>query len=193
MSRTTRAFLWPIVAIGVALIVIPFAIGLPSKASAGQTLLDDLHPLMQPASVAKTVNYYDKTFAQLRPVAVGGVQAAGEAPKLIAALATPLHMTPTHVQQFLGTSFPAMANLIRSLPQLAPVFANVPPGLDHYRPLVSAIQGNVENYASVDSLPNLRLLTWFMVIPGVLLVLLAGWSLVSARRERIVAVPAHAS
>jgi hypothetical protein len=193
MSRTTRAFLWSIVAIGLALIVIPFAIGLPRKASAGQTLLDDLRPMMRPASVTKTVNYYDNTFVQLRPVAVGAVQAAGEAPKLVAALATPLHLTPAGVQQFLATSFPAMANLIRGLPQLAPVFAQVPPGLEHYQPLVRAIQGNVDNYASVDSLPNLRLFTWFMVIPGALLVLLAGGSVVTSRRERIVAVPAPAS
>jgi hypothetical protein len=193
MNRTTRTFLWPILAIGAALIVIPFAIGLPSKASAGQTMLDDLHPLMQPASVTKTVNYFDNTFVPLRPVAVGAVQAAGEAPKLIGALATPLHMTPTQVKQFLGTNFPATASLIGNLPQLAPVFANVPPGLVHYLPLVRAIQTNVGNYASVDSLPNLRLFTWILVIPGVLLVLLAGWPLVSARRERIAPVPAHAS
>jgi hypothetical protein len=193
MNRSTRVFLWPIVLIGVALIVIPFAIGLPGKASSGQTMLDDLHPLMQPASVNKTVYYFDSTFVPLRPVAVGAVKAAGEAPKLIGALATPLHMTPTQVTKFLGTNFPATANLLGGLPKLATVFGNVSPGIDHYVPLVRAIQGNVGNYAKVDSLPDLRLFTWFLVIPGALLLVLAGWPLVGARRERVAAVPAHAS
>jgi hypothetical protein len=192
MNRTTRVFLWPILLIGVVLIVIPFAIGLPGKASAGQTMLDDLHPLMQPASVQKTVYYFDNTFVPVRPVAVGAVQAGAEAPKLIGALATPLHMTPTQVTQFLGARFPATANLIGNLPKLTPVFANVPPGIVHYTPLVKAIQANVGNYAKVDSLPDLRLFTWVLVVPGALLVLLAGWPLVSARRRQVAAVVAHA-
>ena len=54
MNRLTRVSLWAIVAIAAVLIVIPFAIGLPSKAAAGQTMLENLHPLMQPASVNKT-------------------------------------------------------------------------------------------------------------------------------------------
>jgi hypothetical protein len=193
MNRTTRVCLSSIVVIGVALIVIPFAIGLPGKASSGQTMLGDLHPLMQPASVSKTVDYFDNTFVPLRPVAVGAVQAGGEAPKLIGALAAPLHMTPTQVTQFLSTNFPATANLLGNLPKLTSVFADVAPGIAHYTPLVKAIQANVGNYAKVDSLPDLRLFTWFLVIPGVLLVLLAGVPLVSARRRRVAAVPAHAS
>jgi hypothetical protein len=193
MNRTTRVFLWPILLIGVVLIVIPFAIGLPGKASAGQKMLDDLHSLMQPASVQKTDYYFNNTFVPLDPVSVGAVQAGAEAPKLIGALATPLHMTPTQVTQFLGTQFPATATLLGGLPKLAPVFRNVPPGIVHYTPLVKAIQANVGNYAKVDNLPDLRLFTWILVVPGALLVLLAAWPLVSARRRRVAVVPAHAS
>jgi hypothetical protein len=193
MNRTTRASLWAILLIGVVLIVIPFAIGLPGKASAGQTILDDLHPLMQPASVSKTVYYFNNTFVPLGPVSVGAVRAGTETPKLIGGLATPLHMTPNQLTQFLGAHFPATGALIGSLPKLSPVFANVPPGIVHYTPLVHAIQANVGNYAKVDSLPNLRLFTWILVVPGVLLVLLATWPLVSARRERVAAIPAHAT
>jgi hypothetical protein len=189
----TRKLLWPILLIGVVLIVVPFAISLPSKASAGQTMLDNFHPIMQRASVTKTVDYYNNTFVPLRGVAVGGVQASSETSNLIAALAKQLHMTPAQVQQFLATSFPAMAQLLEGLPQLAPVFSNVPPGLDHYLPLVKTMQANVSNYAKVDSLPNFRLFTWFFVVPGVLLVLLAGWGLLADRRVQSTAVPAHAT
>jgi len=44
----TRKVLWPVLVIGILLIVMPFAISLPSKASAGQTMLNEFHPIMQP-------------------------------------------------------------------------------------------------------------------------------------------------
>jgi hypothetical protein len=193
MTPIRRASLWTILVIGAALIVLPFAISLPSKASAGQTMMDNFHPIMQPKSVAKTVNYYNQTFVPLRPVAQGGVQAAAEVPQLIDGLAKQLHMTPAQVQQFLGQNFPAMAQLLGNFPKLVPVFTNVPPGLDHYLPLVSTMQANVRNYAKIDSLPNFRLFTWFFVIPGVLLIGLAGWPLVAGRRERTRAIAPQAA
>lgn len=189
-----RKVLWAVLVIGVALIVMPFAISLPSKASHGQTMMDQFRPIMQPASVESTVNYYNQTFTPLRPVAIGGVAAAGEVPQLIGTLSKQLHMTPVQLQQFLGKNFPATAALLGNLPRLTPVFKNVPPGLDHYLPLVRTMQANVGNYASIDSLPNFRLFTWFFVIPGVLLVLLAGWPLATERRSRrAVVAPAHAA
>ena len=167
-------FLWPILIIGIVLIVMPFAMSMPSKAGAGQDMLDNFRPIMQPANVTKTADYYNNTFINLRPVAEAGPQLAAEAPRLIAALAQQLNMTPEQVQQFLGSQFPAMAGLLGGLPQLVPVFANVPPGLDHYKPLVDVLQANVTNYQKVDSLPSFDLFTWFFVIPGILLVILAA-------------------
>jgi hypothetical protein len=181
MSRTK--LLYAVVAIGATLAAAPFAISLPGKASAGQRLIDNLHPYMQPASVTTTARYYDKTFVRLRPVAQGGSLGATEAPQLIATLAKQLRITPSGVERFLGSGFPALAQLIGSLPQLDPVFANVGAGLDHYKPLVRAMQSNVRNYASTDSLPDLRQLTWFFVAPGLLLILLGGSQLVAGRRD----------
>ena len=57
------------------------------------------------------------------------------------------------------------------------IFAAVPAGLAHYKPLVDTMQANVDNYKQVNSLPSFRLFTWFFVVPGALLVLLAGWGL----------------
>lgn len=179
----TRKLLWPILVIGILLIVAPFAISLPSKASAGQAMLDNFHPLMKPSNVATAANYYNNTFVPLRGVAVGGVQAADESPQLIDALAKQLHMTPAQVQQFMGKNFPAMSQLLTSLPQMKPVFAKVPAGLTYYKPLVTTMQANEANYAAVDSLPNFRLFTWFFVVPGALIVLLAGAGLLFGRRE----------
>lgn len=188
-----RGLWWAVLVIGIALIVMPLAISLPSKSSAGQDMIDNFNPIMQPASVEKTVDYYDNTFTPLGEVAVGARQVEKETPQLMQALAVQLGMTPKQVQQFLGTEFPATAGLLQSLPQLDPVFAGVPPGLDHYRPLVDTMETNVGNYDKIDSLPNFRLFTWFFVVPGVLLVVLAGWSLVSGRRTAPAGVTAPAA
>jgi hypothetical protein len=193
MYRVPRPTVWSIFAIGVVLIAIPFATGLPSKASAGHTLLHDLHPLMQPTSVNKTVDYYDKTFVPMRPVAVVARKASQETPKLLAGLAAQLHMTPAQLDSFLGTSFPATASLLEGLPKLAPIFEDVSPGLTHYQPLIKAISGSVGNFAQVDSLPDLRLFTWILVIPGGVLVLIAGGSLVGNRRRRVAPIPHSAA
>jgi len=102
-------------------------------------------------------------------------------------------MTEEQVQQFMATSYPAMAQMLAGLPQMeadfgsllsvmsanVDIFAQVPAGLTHYEPLVQTMQGNVSNYDSVDSLPNFRLFTWFFVVPGVLMVALASFGLLS--------------
>lgn len=166
MKDKRYLFLWPVLVIGVALIVIPFAMSMPSKVDAAQTMLDDFRPIMKAANVAKTADYYYETFVKLRPVADEGQALATEAPNLIATLAQRLNISPAEVQQLLG--------LLNNLPQLAPVFAKLVPALDHYKPLIDAMEGNVTNFQKLDSPPSFRLLTWFFVIPGILLVILAA-------------------
>ena len=202
---------WPILVIGVALIVLPLAMSLPSKSSAGQRMIDNFNPIMQPDNVATTADYYDNVFTKLRPVAnaisaetvttfqgygQGIVAVQAESAKLFPGLAQATGQTPQQVQQFFGQQFPATAQLFGNLPQMSQDFGNliglmsqnvavferVPPGLDHYKPLVNTMEGNVTNYEKIDSLPNFRLFTWFFVAPGILLVLLSGWGLLSGRR-----------
>jgi hypothetical protein len=96
---TRKAYFWPVLVIGVILVIAPFAISLPSKASAGQAMLDNFHPIMQPANVKETVTYFG-AFQDLRPVATGGIAAASEIPQLVAGLAKSLHMSPAQVEQF---------------------------------------------------------------------------------------------
>jgi hypothetical protein len=108
-------------------------------------------------------------------------------------------MPPALVQQ-LAAQYPAMAAMLKGLPQLdkdfgalmglmsanVDTFKRVPPGLDHYKPLVTTMQANVGNYQSVDALPRMGLFAWFFVIPGLLIVLAAAYLLVGDIRPEFV-------
>lgn len=183
MTYRFRWVLWPILVIGAVLVIAPFAMSLPSKASAGQKLLNDFHPIMQPAAVRTTVAY-DKVFQDLRPVALGATAASPEIPGLFSTLASSLHVSQTELVAFLRADFPAMAKMLQTFPQLVPVFKKVPPGLNWYAPIVNTMQANVSNYAKVDSLPNFNLFTSFFVVPGGLLVIFGALGIFAAYRPR---------
>jgi hypothetical protein len=201
-----RKLLWSVLAIGLALVITPFALGLPGKSAAGQRMLNNFQPIMQPDQVQTTANYYDHVFVPLGKVTpmmsaqnlakfeaymkgFSGMQT--DAAKLVPMLAQALHMTPAQVQKLIATQTPSMAAMLQNLPamrrdfsgllgtmqQNVGIFSRVPAGLAHYMPLVRTMQANVGNYKQVNSLPDFRLFTVFFVVPGVLLVLLAGYGL----------------
>jgi hypothetical protein len=207
-----RKLLWAVLVIGAVLVISPFALLLPTKASAGEEMLNGFQPIMQPDQVATTARYYNDVFVPLGQVTpmmsaknlakfqaymagMKGMQA--DSAKLVPLLAQALHMTPAQVQQMMATNLPAMAAMLQNLPQMQrdfnglistmqaneDIFAQVPAGLAHYEPLVSTMQANVDNYRDVNSLPSFRLFAWFFVIPGVLLILIAGYGLWTGRAE----------
>jgi hypothetical protein len=169
-------------------------------------MLNGFQPIMQPDQVKTTANYYDHVFVPLGKVTpmmsaqnlarfqaytkgFSGMQT--DAARLVPMLAQALHMTPAQVQKLMATQLPSMAAMLQNLPgmqrdfggllgtmqQNVGIFSQVPAGLAHYRPLVRTMQGNVTNYRQVNSLPDFRLFTFFFVVPGILLILLAGYGL----------------
>jgi hypothetical protein len=198
-----RKLLWGVLAIGLALVIAPLAIGLPGKAAAGQRMLNGFQPIMQPDQVKTTAYYYDRVFVPLGTVTpmmsaknlakfqgylkgFGGMQT--DAAKLVPVLAQALHMTPAKIQLMMSTQLPSMAAMLQNLPamqrdfggllgtmqQNVGIFSQVPAGLKHYQPLVTTMQANVNNYKQVNSLPDFRLFAFFFIVPGALLILLAG-------------------
>jgi hypothetical protein len=199
-----------VLVIGLALAIAPFAMGLPGKAAAGQRMLNGFQPIMQPAQVQKTAYYYNDVFVPLGKVTpmmsaanlakfqryLGGFSAMQtDAARLVPLLAQSLHMTPAQVQVLMSKQLPAMAAMLLSLPQMqrdfggllgtmqgnTDIFSQVPGGLAHYQPLVTTMQANVDNFRQVNSLPDFRLFTWFFVVPGLLLLVLAGYGLFGDR------------
>jgi hypothetical protein len=216
-----RKLLWAVFAIGLALVIAPLALGLPGKAAAGQRMMSGFQPIMQPDQVATTARYYNDVFVPLGTVTpmmsaqnlakfqaylkgFGGMQT--DSARLVPLLAQAMHMTPAQVQQMMATQLPSMAAMLQNLPAMqrdfggllgtmqanVGIFSQVPAGLTHYDPLVTTMQANVDNYKQVNSLPDFRLFTVFFVVPGVLLILLAGYGLFGATLRSRIAVHHHA-
>jgi hypothetical protein len=214
-----RKLLWAFFGIGLVLFAMPLVISMPGKARSGERMMQNFEPIMQPANVATTVDYYDNVFVPLGKVApamtdesvakfqgylqgMGGMQAEGD--KLMASFAAQTGMTPAQLQAYMAKEYPSMTGLLHNMPQMqkdfgqfmtlmsenTDIFARVPAGLAHYKPLVDTMEGNVDNYESVSSLPNFNLFTVFFMLPGALLAILAGIGLFAGRtRTEPVAAP----
>lgn len=161
-----RKLFWGVLVIGLALVIAPFALGMPGKSAAGQRMLNGFHPLMQRSAVQTTANYYNNVFTPLGQVSTQFTAAASN---------------PQMQKQ--------LAPLMPMLQPVMPIFKQVPAGLRWYGPLVHTMQANVNNYQQVNSLPDFRLFTWFFVLPGALLVLLAGIGLLGNPFAR--GLPSH--
>ena len=73
-----RNVLWAVLAIGLALVVVPFALGMPGKTAAGARMMSDFQPLMGADHVQKTADYYDNVFVPLGGVATQFTAAASD-------------------------------------------------------------------------------------------------------------------
>src|SRR6266542_6646620 len=67
--KMNRKLLWAVLAIGLALVIAPLALSLPSKAAAGQRMMSGFQPIMQPDQVKTTAYYYNQVFVPLGTVA----------------------------------------------------------------------------------------------------------------------------
>jgi len=203
-----RKLLWGVLVIGLALVVAPFAISMPSKTAAGQRMLNGFQPIMQPGQVKTTAYYYNQVFTPLGKVVPA--MSASNISKFEAYVAglKSVKLTPAQMAQ-IQKQFPQLAQMFKGMPVMLKdfdqliglmranegIFSQVPAGLRHYGPLVSTMQANVNNFKQVNSLPDFRLFTWFFVVPGALLVLLSAvglWGPTLELRFHHRANPTHA-
>ena len=207
-----RKTMWAVLAVGVALIVAPFAMGLPDKADGGQQMIDAFAPIMDEQNVQTTADYYYNVFVPLGEVApamsqenidqfngyLAGFTAVGvDAENMVPALSQAMGMPEADVQAFMAAQFVGITTMMQQLPQMeedfgallglmeanVAIFEQVPAGLDHYEPLVTTMEEQRVNYDKVSSLPDFTWFTWFFVIPGAVLVVLALTGLFVGRRE----------
>lgn len=212
-----RKMMWAVLAVGAALIVTPFALGLPDKADGGQQMIDAFAPIMDEQNVDTTADYYYNVFVPLGDVApamsqenidqfngyLAGFAAVGvDAQNMVPALSEAMGMPEADVQAFMAAQFVGITTMLQELPEMeaafggllglmednVAIFEQVPAGLDHYEPLVTTMEEQRVNYDKVASLPDFTLFTWFFVIPGVLLVGLALVGLFVGREREDVEV-----
>jgi hypothetical protein len=208
-----RKTMWAVLAVGVALIVAPLAMGLPDKADGGQQMIDAFAPIMDEQNVQTTADYYYDVFVPLGEIApamsqenidqfnayLAGFTAVGvDAENLVPTLAQATGMSEQDVQAFMAAQFVGITAMLQQMPEMqaafgdllglmeanVAVFEQVPAGLDHYEPLVTTMQEQQVNYDKVASLPDFTLFTWFFMVPGFLLVALALTGLFVGRESR---------
>jgi hypothetical protein len=208
-----RKLMWAVLAVGVALIVAPLAMGLPDKADGGQKMIDAFAPIMDEQNVQTTADYYYDVFVPLGEIVpamsqenidqfnayLAGFTAVGvDAENMVPALAQAMGMPEEDVQAFMAAQFVGITAMLEQLPEMqaafgellglmeqnVAIFEQVPAGLAHYEPLVTTMQEQQANYDKVASLPDFTLFTWFFMVPGIILVALALTGLFVGRERR---------
>ncbi len=151
--------------IGVALIVMPLAFNMFSRAPKGATMLDEFKPFMTPARL-------DGFQLDIREVNAG------------------VHQAETSVASSL-VGVPARASGLDSrfaseYPTFGAFAAQWGTINAHMTALLDSVQGNLGNYQAVAALPSFTLFPWFFVVPGVLLLVLLGIYLLHPDTWRVV-------
>jgi hypothetical protein len=152
---------WAVVvvaAIGVGLVVAPFAFGMFSKAPKGAVMIDEFAPYMTTARL----NGYQRELSEIN----AGVR-----------------QTDTSVAAYLNAAGADPRGFDAAHPGFASFDAQWPAIDSKMTGLMDQVQDNLGNYQAVAALPSFKLFPWFFVIPGVLIagvaVLLlvrpAGW------------------
>lgn len=170
-----RKILWAVLVIGAALVIAPLAMSLPSKSSAGERMMNGFEPIMRADQVETTARYYNDVFVPLGNIVPLMTEAnVARFQGYAAALKSVQGPGAAQMRQDFGM-------LLTAMKQNTGIFSQVPAGLAHYKPLVTTMQANVDNYRQINSLPDFRLFSVFFIVPGALLVLLAGLGLFGPR------------
>jgi hypothetical protein len=145
------------VALGVALVVAPLVMTLPSKADAADTMNSHFKPIYTAEFVAKAQQ------------SLTGMKAMGAElqTKLIPDLATQMHMTPAQLQGYLQSNFPTMTAGMAAMPA---AFAR-------FDKLVGAFDSSLDNYKTLKPV-KLVPIVWATIVAGLLVAGTAGLGLV---------------
>jgi hypothetical protein len=144
--------------LGAALIIMPFAFSMFSRAPKGAAMLNEFRPFM----TTSRLNGFQEDIRQIN----AGVQESDNGvAKFLAASAG-----PGTVRTRFDASYPTFAQ-----------FSGQWGAIDtHMTDLLDKVQGNLHNYQAVAALPSFTLFPLFFVIPGALVLLLVGVSLLRA-------------
>lgn len=172
MSFRARAVAVFALVMGVALVAIPIATNLFSKASAVDDLTGDLRPAFSDAQLAQA----DTDMTVIEAMAT---QLTTDA---IPALAEQFGSTPEAFAQGLATDYPDVGAGMQQLDAILPYF----------RQLVDGLRAQQGNFRLADAIPTKDLpatvVPFLFLVPGLVLVSVAGVALVRSRGRLVVPV-----
>lgn len=149
-GRWTRAAQGAVALVGVVLIAIPVVFGMWSRAPKGGEMMGAFRDLETTENVARIQGY----FAQM---AVGQGAVRREVVPALDAASSPAQV---------ARDFPA-ATLLNQ--QWVPIIVDM-------TPMIGAMSDNVDNYDAISSMPPFAVFPWAFLVPGLLVVALAGYA-----------------
>lgn len=164
MRAYQRVALVLVLLLGVGLIVFPLAYGLPKKTQGVDDVTNAFRADMTQSSI-------DRSNADLRTVNEMLAQLREETIPQQAAAAG---QTPQQYQATLGTLFPAVGKGLAESPEI----------MNRFNHLVGTMDEQAPNFRKADAIPTADLpnttVTYLYLVPGVLLVIVAGLGLVAS-------------
>ncbi len=159
--RPGRALPITAVVVGAALVVVPFALSLPDKASAADQLNENLQPIY-------TAELVEGANQGLATVGAMGTQMQEE---MVPALGQQLGMDEAALQAFFGENLPAMGAGLEAMPQAIQRFTDV----------VAAFEAHLEDFDTIKSV-SFTPIVWTMIGGGLVALLAGAWALLASRR-----------
>ncbi|HEV7808429.1 MAG TPA: hypothetical protein VGO80_21665 [Solirubrobacteraceae bacterium] len=152
--RSRRSIRWALVAIGIGLVIAPFAFQMFDRAPKGGRMMTAFETIETRKKV-ETMQGYFSTIA----VGQGSLR---------------LEIVPA-----LRSSGLDAAQIRRRYPHVTTLNRRWIEILNDLTPMIGVMSDNVDNYEAISALPPFALFPWFFVIPGVLI---AGLALATGRR-----------
>jgi hypothetical protein len=152
--RTRSTLRWAFVAVGIALVVAPFALHLFDRAPKGAEMMKAFKTIETRPKVVEMQNNF-------------GTIAVGQG-------ALRLEVVPALRTQGLSSR-----EIERRFPDLTRLNEGWIGILNDMTPMIGAMSDNVDNYQAISGLPAFGLFPWFFVLPGLLI---AGLALLPVRR-----------
>ena len=166
MIAARPARLWPALALalGGLLVVAPIALSLTGKASAADTMNENLKPV-----------YTAQTLAGAQE-ALTTIGAMGEQmqTQMLPALGQQLGMDEAQLQGFLQENLPATAAAIQAMPQ----------ALGRFTGLLATFNAHLSDYDTLKTVAFVPIV-WTMITGGIVVFLAAGWVLLARPRKEI--------
>ena len=155
------------IVLGAALVIVPVALSLPTKAADADRMNANLQPVYTAEMIAQAG-------VALKTVSAMGTEMSGT---MLPALADQLGMTEEQLQAFLGENFPATADALQ----------NMPASMERFQGLVGAFEANLDNYDTMKSV-SFEPIIWTVIVGGAVMFFMGIWAFIMGHRPEVTVI-----